>query len=343
MKINIIPEIVTIETKEIESYKKNTIQCESVDGNNFFCILNFLNNNDCNLFFIEVNLENMEKISSKIICDDNCVSANIIRVNNVDNKYLICYQKIEGEYLYTICQYYTLINDDIVVSDSHVISKIYKKKIKSILNLSLYKNTAFIQFDTESNTGSNRYISSNLIVSSLDFKISFNSILMESLQFSSIFLINDDNYICYFYEKVEQLQENDGGTGVQTFSFKVKYVYRVKRDIKQLKKCLNVDSLIISNEKKEVDFTTNHINDKIFFYFDNNIQLYKDKEIINLELNNYIKIERNTYFELGKLERSGVFQNFYYYVSGEFNELFSLICPITITICYFSCQTCVPN
>ena len=346
LKINIIPEIVTIETKEIESYKKNTIQCESVDGNNFFCILNFLNNNDCNLFFIELNLENMEKINSKIICDDNCVSANIIRGNNIDNKYLICYQKIEGEYLYTICQYYTLINDDIVVGDSHVISKIYEKRIKSILNLSLYKNTVFIQFDTESNIGSNSYISSNLIVSSLDFKISFNSILMKSLEFSSIFLINNDNYICYFYEKLEKLNEYSGGKnegGFHTLSFQVKYVYRVKRVIKQLKKCLNVDSLIISNEKKEVDFTTNHINDKIFFFFDNNIQLYKDKEIINLELNNDIKIEINTYFQLGKLERSGVFQNFYYYVSGEFNELFSLICPITITICYFSCQTCVAN
>ena len=327
LKISIIPELFTIETMEIKLYQKNKIQCESVDGNNFFCILNFLNNNDSNLFFIEVNLDNMENINSKIICKDNCISANIIRVNNIENKYLICYQNIEGLYLYTICQYYTLINDGIVVSDSHIISKInYENRINNTLILSLYQNTAFIQFDAQLN----RTVSSILIVSSLDFKINIKSILKTGYSPPTICLINDDNNIYHFYEEkikiysATSFQDFNAHYKEETTEFttypseshhghyfqsRVNEIYTLIMGNIKLKECLNIDSLIISNEKKEVDFATDHINDTIFFSFDKNIQLYKDKEIINLELKNNIKIEKHI-FRIRKIRKEWSFSKF---------------------------------
>ena len=47
--------------------------------------------------------------------------------------------------------------------------------------------------------------------------------------------------------------------------------------------CLNIDSISLSMyEKKEVDFINKHINDSILFSLDENIKLYKEDEIINL-------------------------------------------------------------
>ena len=57
-----------------------------------------------------------------------------------------------------------------------------------------------------------------------------------------------------------------------------------------------------------------------------------------------MSVPTGTEIKFSKKEKSGVFQNYYLYANSENNvENFSFVCPITITICYFSCQTCVSN
>ena len=56
--------------------------------------------------------------------------------------------------------------------------------------------------------------------------------------------------------------------------------------------------------------------------------------------------ENKQYFFFGKKDNSGVVNNFYCYASNrddDFFQYFSLICPITITICHHSCETCTIN
>ena len=63
LTINVIPEIISMKTMI-----KNKIQCESINGDNFFCILSYLNNNDLNLFYIGIKLDNIKDINYGIIC-----------------------------------------------------------------------------------------------------------------------------------------------------------------------------------------------------------------------------------------------------------------------------------
>ena len=223
LKINIIPEY---ETTEFKSYKKDQIHCESVDEKKFLCVLNYLNNYFFNLYFIEVNLDNLEDINYNLICNNYCVSGNIMKIDNLNNKYLICHQNCTNQYLYTFCQEYFFNDNNIYKKDIYEVGKIqYENTMDNPLNLYLYKNSIFIQFDIKSND----FYKSILIVSSLDLKINIKSVILERDFLSTISLKNDDNYLYIFYE--------------EEINFDL-----IKIDSLKFKECLSIDSLIISNE-----------------------------------------------------------------------------------------------
>ena len=77
----------------------------------------------------------------------------------------------------------------------------------------------------------------------------------------------------------------------------------------------------------------------IFFFLDTNILLYKDNQIISSNDNALISLKENSKFILKQNKKPGVFENFYYYK----NTSSSLICPLNITICYSSCNTCISS
>ena len=66
-------------------------------------------------------------------------------------------------------------------------------------------------------------------------------------------------------------------------------------------------------------------------------------------MKNYIYLESDTKIKFAKNENNennGVFLYYYLYANSENNDFFdnfSFVCPFSITICYFSCKTCIPN
>ena len=326
LKINMLPENI-INMVEMNSYKKNKIQCDSYDGINYFCILSFKGENDWKLFYIQFELNNLLNTEIEIICDDNCFSGNIIKINDLNSQYLVCYKKYKEGFLYIICKNYSIINNNIIINKS---SEVFKTKcdpfIDKQLLLYIYKYSIFIQFDIKSNNS----FKSILIICSLDLKINIKSIIADGNSTSIINMFNDDNNLYFFYEEQDFIEEQ----------------INIKIKNQKIMNCLNIDSISLSMyEKKEVDFINKHINDSILFSLDENIKLYKEDEIINLNENNYIYLENGIKLQFEKVKNSGVFKNYYSYTDSEkeFHNNFSLICPLNITICYSTCQACLPN
>ena len=115
---------------------------------------------------------------------------------------------------------------------------------------------------------------------------------------------------------------------------------------------MNIEPIILSNEaKKEISFNKGYYF--IIFSLDENIKLYKNSEIISPNRNNEIYLDSKDIkfiFTKSENEKSGIFINYYCFSSAIILEndilqyrQFSLICPITIIICYSSCNSCNSN
>ena len=310
------------------TYVSNNIQCDSNDGFNFFCIFCYNKISEWKLFFLSGKFDYSGIIiSSKIkggkICDKDCFLGNIIKINNFQNKYLICYQKKLGSLLSIACQYYSFIEDELIIENNNDVGRIVGESANKPLMLYIYDYSIFILIDTKSDNS----ISLSSILCSLDLKINIQTNLhidSATTLISSINLFNTYNYIYIIYE------ENGQSTKIKN---------------QPIKQCINDNSLTLSSFKPkiEIDFKAEHQSDIITFSLNSNINLYKDdNEIINS--NSFISLSNSIEFNFGKKEETGVFENYYCYVNTEANgfyQYFSLICPLTITVCYSSCQTCV--
>ena len=71
---------------------KINIKCDSYNEISFFCIFSNQNTNYWKLFYLRGEFDNnIENYRS--ICDNYCLLGNIIKINNLNNKYLVCYNK----------------------------------------------------------------------------------------------------------------------------------------------------------------------------------------------------------------------------------------------------------
>ena len=322
----------------VQGFSKMNIQCDSADGNNFFCILSYSRLTNWKLFYLRGEFERNGNENVGNICDNECFLGNIIKINNSNNKFLFCYQKETGsvlKQLTIVCQYFSY-EDNILIYESKDIASSVVESLYKPLILYIYDDSILIQVDTRISESN---LNSMLILSSLDLKINIQSNIMSgqgSLNFNTISLINTNKNIYIIYEE-----------GSST-----------KITGQEIKNCIN-DNYIISNnnvitlnyiEKREVDFGNGHLEDIINFSLDPNINLYREEDGRQsaISSNSFISLENeNQKFSFfGKKDISGVFQNYYCYLSnkaGGFYQYFSLICPITLTICYSSCQSCISN
>ena len=308
------------------SFKKN-IDCDSSDGTNFFCVFCYKGDDIWKLFYIRGNIDSNNNKDSGNICDD-CFLGNIIKDNQTTNKYLVCYQKRTNTFLSIVCQYYTYNEGRLIIGNNYEVGKvtgeIYEKQP---LILKKHESSIFIIF----NYSSNSVYFSISILCSLDLKINILYIIHTGKSDITTTFFNDNDYYYSLYEQ----------TDIDSKSTKL--------IMTQLKQCLATDSIVISDDVNEpINFGYDHSGQVITFSLDTNNLLYRDKDkgiIVSPNGNNYITLTNNEKFKFDKLEESGVFENYYCYMTKneKVYEFVSLICKITVTICNKRCKTCNPN
>ena len=310
-----------------ETYFKRNIDCDSSGGNTFFCIFCYKGDDIWKLFYIRGEFGATNKISGNV-CDD-CFLGNIIKENQSANRYLICYQQKSNSLLSIVCQYYTYSEGRLIIGNNYEVGKItgdfYDNK-----PLILYKHESSILIIF--NYSSNNVYFSISILCSLDLKINIITILHTGKSDITMNSFNDNDYFYSLYEETDTDNINKS-TKLKMF---------------QLKQCLTTDSIVLSDDVKvPINFGYEHSGQIITFSLDTKILLYRDIDkdiIVSPNGNNYITLENNEKFEFVKLEESGVFENYYCYMKkGKLYDFLSLICKITVTICYSSCKSCNPN
>ena len=320
--------IEDIEYINQDTYFKRNIDCDSSDGNNFLCIFCYKGDDIWKLFYITGEFDTNIKNTGSV-CDD-CFLGNIIRENQSANRYLVCYQRKSNTLLYIVCQYYTYNEGRLIIGNTYEVGQLtgdyYDNK-----PLILYKHESsiFIIFNYSSN---NVYFSISILCS-LDLKINILSIIHTGKSVITMDSFNDNDY---FYSLYEETDNDNINKSTKLIMF-------------QLKQCHATNSIIISDDVNDpINFGYEHSGQIISFSLDTKILLYRDKDkgIIVSPNGNYITLENNEKFKFEKLEETGVFDNYYCYMNKNENKLYqflSLICKITVTICYPTCKSCNPN
>ena len=306
-------------------YIKDDLQCDSSNGNIFFCIFCVIstNTNTKISYYLQGEFDKSNSFINNIgtICE-KCYFGNVIKVDE-SNKYLMCYQKVNN-YASIICQYYTFKeNNMIIMEDYKEIGLIDKPITTRAINLYIYNYSIIIQFDYTSNT-----LFCMTIICSLDLKINIQSHFVSAAG-DTINIFNDENYMYAIYEE-------------STPSGKV-----TKIKNQGFIKCNNPDTININNDNDKsavYDFFKDHgEDDNIVFSLDSRINLYRDGEIIQPNGNNFIPNEDNVVYKFTKKEETGQFQNYYSYtntLSVSYFVYFSLICPIKVIVCHSTCEKC---
>ena len=304
-----------------ESYERQNIQCNSLNGQHFFCVFYYKiksGTENYPMYYINdyyTNHNNINPNNIINICDSQCLNGNIETINN--NKYFLCYQEKSGGYFNIICKYFEYNEkvfeekNDEFTYDIHS----YDKFVQNPLILYHYENSIFIIFNY--NTPKNVY--SYMLILSLNLKINLDLPLMtETSDFSTINFFNDDFYIYHIFT---------------TSSGNMKDTKIIRTELIQ---CKQSENIILSKEKEThlFDFTEGHKSLNIKFSINENIRLNPAR----IEYNP--SSSPNPDFKFIKGETSGVFDNYYLYYNSN---LFSLICQINITVCYELCSDCIPN
>ena len=304
------------------------IKCDSFDGLSFFCIYYYKTRTSWIFNYKYQNIDiNSESELSGNICNDICSFGNIIKVDDVIQKYLICYMRLHfsSNRIYNIiCQYFYFENGKINTNHySDLCKDSGRELVPRPLILYSYKNSMIIEFDYYPGEGE----TSRIILFSPDFKFIIHSYIYTYLNsdYESVNLLNNDNYMYLIIER-------------EGSSFIVE---------KNLIESGEDENITLSNENS---YQSNlNINNKEFvaFSLDENIILSRNNEII--EANSILDLSQLsssqiTYSIERKNKGVGVFNNYICFMANraESNYVsFSLIKKITITSCYDSCQTCI--
>ena len=254
-------------------------------------------------------------LNSGNICEKNCYLGNILKISD---KYLTCYHHKDNTILSFICQYYSFDENNIIIGENYVIgTTTFGSPAEQPLLLKKYENSIFIINIFESLNVRMGF----LIESSPDFKINIKANIFNEVNnaLKSIDFFNDNNIYIFFFE------DNSKNMISKRNSF-----YNCE-----------IDNIIISNNDEEYNFYNGHNNEKIVFLLDENIQLFKGNEATIIKSNNIITLQNENY-TFKKIDKPGVYQNYYVYVdnSNGFYNSFSLICPLIIVQCPDSCKSC---
>ena len=308
-----------------QNYRKENIQCNSLDGNNFFCTFFYSNRlsstGDYTMFYINGNFSNANEKTIRVICDQDCLNGNIETINN--DKYLLCYQKSSNSYFFIICQYYTLYSNSI--EEGKEIFQYFTPNVEkfALVPLLIYKydKTIFVQFDYRITNNEYAYI----INLSTNFKIYLDTKLIDQgkgFEISTVNFYNDDNYFYHTY-KIKRDTTSNAVSDTK--------IYRTKLIQCQPQKNL---TLSVTNDKLTYNFLKDHENMEIRFSINDNLHLNPSITYYNPANAK----ENNFTFQRGVT--SGILDNYYIY---SLSNSFSLICPLNITSCFSLCDYCEPN
>ena len=293
------------------SKERKNIQCDSLDGNNFLCVLSFVDNS---LFYIYGYPYTKEIEIVDYICTSDCYNGNVETIDS--DKYLICYQKDKFSMLSIwslYCQYFIINSNskDFKVGNSYPISTFYSKIEQSPLILYKFDYSIFIEFDSKNDNDQYTHI----IITSYDFEINseYEILKSERSSHSTNNFFNNKNYFYFLY--------------IQSGSTKLKKQKFIECQSGQ-------DNITLSDKNyiHQYNFDNRHENLEIKFSLNENINL--------IPIRNYYdtKTNSNKNFSFVKQDKSGVFDNYYFYSNASY---FSLICPLKITTCFSNCDNCV--
>ena len=297
------------------------ILCDSLDGNDFVCILIYKNsNNEMVNFYVHGNINNgINTNNIKELCGKNCYSGNIVTEKGT-NRYLICYEIWEST-LSIVCKYFSLKEGNLLIDSEHEPAKAISLDsiVDKSLILKIYENSVIIELESK--------ISSNLLVRLLICSLDFTITIMKYLEgYSIIDLFNDNNHYYYMYE-------NNQNTIVKE---------------EDLIKCNDNKYLFYSSDggDKIIDFADKHDteHEQIIFSLDKNTKLKKGSTLLTSK--QFYSLKNNEKFTFVKPEESNALKNYYCYaISGEntifgYYKKFSLICQMTLKLCYSVCDSC---
>jgi hypothetical protein len=298
----------------------NNIICDSFDGENFFCIFIY-KHKDGNWYNYYASGDiTTGKIggNAQTLCGNNCFGGNIAKERQT-NRYLVCYEISEERSVSINCKYFSLNDKVLLIEDEYEVGQkiVLETTIDKTLILNIYENTVMI--DVESKVATDHYI--RLLICSLDFKITF----LKKIEGASLIdLFNGDEYYYSIYEK-------DAETTI------------VKKE--GLIQC-NADKYIYFSQEseKQFDLVTGHIDKHIIFSLNRATKLKIGNTLVISLKQNYI-IRNNNQFKFEKPTEINTLKNYYIYYEPEdssdiyFNK-FSLICPISLKLCYEGCKSC---
>ena len=309
-------------------YLKNNIQCESSkDGDFLFCILSWNKGSEWLNKYVYLNAEENPTITNGIICQYNCFLGNIKRVDDSENKYLICYEQLSNNKINIYCQYYYIQNDGVKkdgnptnITELQVgINSPYEKP----LSIYLYKNSILIENYFISGSG---YVGV-LVISSLDLKISMKISKISNCRSTGSFFNNDIYYYNVYYNSESETFITKGS--FYTCSDKEYF-------IKNNEQSISLDDLF---------------NDKVGKYFGfslkSGIKISENNIYLNFDDNSFNEIKSGKNYKLNKEIENGILNNNYYsygeFAVNNFMNTFSLICQMKVIICYKTCKNCNSN
>ena len=307
-----------LETEKLNSLTstktKKNIQCDSLEGNNFLCALSYEDNS---LFYIYGYFDKKEIEIVDYICTSDSYNGNVETIGN--DKYLLCYQKVKFSILNIwslYCQYFIINSNtkDFKVGNSYLISTFQSITDNSPLILYKFDYSIFIEFDSKNDNDEFTHI----IITSFDFEINSEFEIMKSEKSSHITknFLNDKKYFYFLYK------QPDDSTNIKLK--KQKFI-----------ECQSGQGNITLSDKNYIHsytFADRHENLDLKFSLNENINL--------IPIRNYYDTKTNSdkNFSFIKQDKSGVFDNYYFYSNSSH---FSLICPLNITTCFSNCDDCV--
>ena len=308
------------------------IKCESFSGNDYFCIYFYQEYKSAdNTYFWIMNYSYGDfngKITSGNMCNELCQYGDIIKINDIKEKYLICYIKFStgsNNIDSIICQYYYYENGNLNYGKNYDIMKGSLLMQPSPPILLLYENSIFMLFNYFLGDG---LIATRMILFPPDLKFNIHSEIInrdKNYEYKiNNFIVNSDSYSLIFSESDK--------------------TYLSKSDFKVPGNDSNIILSQKNDYKREFEFSGNNY---VMLSIDENLNLYKGEKIVGmtgvLDLSSSSDEEKYSFRIKG--HPIGVYYNYINYInsfsSGNFYSEFSLIYKITVTVCYDTCNDCI--
>ena len=340
---------------EIQSKSPNTIECDSFDGNNIFCVYSLTETANGDL--------NVECFYSFSRVDDSSIQKNEIKVNlnkpeaasfakiedNKQKKFILCFTKSNIDYSNPItiskditiyCQFYVQKGDDIQIGAFYTITKVSGKFMGRVnyeqnipIKIKVYDYSIFLFFEIASDSGSRK--SSLLYESSIDLGLNIQDSGIEENAFDG-----DQNIIANDKYRVIYKRLSSGTTTIEYFILSIEcpknLIFQFNNQVSEINIKNNITN-IINNNQILIDSSY-----YISFSLDSETHLFVDGERNMGGLQNQ-KFVNNIHEMKLKYNQNLIKSNNYYifYNKMEFNyRNLQNFCLFQVLNCYEPCSDC---